>query len=530
MDKKVSSFTKYRNLINEMIEKYPFYLLFFALNYSFMKTLPVREQIIVPIILFVLEIIVFLFINQFTQNIKRSGFLTFLLFTWALYFGIGAHLLHILLNLKFRLWFLLLFLIPWSLAFIIIGSKWLWCKGEFPKFVTTYLNLVMVALSLFSGYNLIRSSYNTINHRFFNSLKVEAVSQQVNQKSNDLPDIYYIILDEYGRQDTLSDYLKFDNSWFIEYLESRGFFVAEQSQSNYPNTLQSVSSSLNMNYINPISVPTNVNIFIETDVINNQARNFLEAKGYKFTTFYTPYVYLDIKKSDLYIPRTNNFHTAVQRMKETLLPGTIAAVPIEAKLLPTSGTFGDYQEYIFSSLEYLSELSKNQEQNFVFFHILPPHSPFIFDEKGPVNPDEPFFLFKDDRLTIEEQKQLYPGQAYYMSKLMEITIDKILNVAGTPPIIIIQGDHGPGIYLDEDGNPANCLRERTSILNAYYLPDSNYELLYQSITPVNTFRIIFNQYFGENFELLDDRIYYRIGNFNFKDITEESKIECRSEY
>jgi hypothetical protein len=52
------------------------------------------------------------------------------------------------------------------------------------------------------------------------------------------------------------------------------------------------------------------------------------------------------------------------------------------------------------------------------------------------------------------------------------------------------------------------LPERNSILNAYYFPDQDYKPLYASISPVNTFRLIFNQFFQADYSLLEDRSYY----------------------
>ena len=66
------------------------------------------------------------------------------------------------------------------------------------------------------------------------------------------------------------------------------------------------------------------------------------------------------------------------------------------------------------------------------------------------------------------------------------------------PIIIIQGDHG--LF-------SSNLDWRFGILNAYYLPGHN-DLLYPKITPVNTFRLIFNSYFGTDYQLLPDISYY----------------------
>jgi hypothetical protein len=66
------------------------------------------------------------------------------------------------------------------------------------------------------------------------------------------------------------------------------------------------------------------------------------------------------------------------------------------------------------------------------------------------------------------------------------------------------------------------LRESISILNAYYLPGVDSSQLYDSISPVNTFRLIFNTYFGEDYELLDDRTYYSPywQPYDFYDVTE----------
>ena len=46
-----------------------------------------------------------------------------------------------------------------------------------------------------------------------------------------------------------------------------------------------------------------------------------------------------------------------------------------------------------------------------------------------------------------------------------------------------------------------------SIFNAYLLPGGGHQLLYDSVSPVNTFRLVFNFYLNYNFELLDDRNY-----------------------
>ena len=44
-------------------------------------------------------------------------------------------------------------------------------------------------------------------------------------------------------------------------------------------------------------------------------------------------------------------------------------------------------------------------------------------------------------------------------------------------------------------------------MNAYYLPGHN-DKLYPTITPVNTFRLIFDTYFGGKYDMLPDISYF----------------------
>jgi hypothetical protein len=134
----------------------------------------------------------------------------------------------------------------------------------------------------------------------------------------------------------------------------------------------------------------------------------------------------------------------------------------------------------------------------VFAHLVIPHQPFVFGPQG-----EP--------LVIAEK--VHKGQTYYTERdyrsgyINQITFidDRIIRVvqniienSSVAPIIIIQGDHGPSHY---------DTATRMGILNAYYFPDAQ-PTLYAGITPVNSFRLLFNTYFGEDFSLREDVSYY----------------------
>jgi len=108
-----------------------------------------------------------------------------------------------------------------------------------------------------------------------------------------------------------------------------------------------------------------------------------------------------------------------------------------------------------------------------------------------------------------------------------MAINKIISDSPQPPIIILQADHGPGLYWFGFEYNKNTLKERMSILNAYYLPGSGDKKLYDEITPVNTFRIIFNHYFGTDLELLEDKSYFSTWYepYKFIDVIDETNTD-----
>jgi len=66
------------------------------------------------------------------------------------------------------------------------------------------------------------------------------------------PDIFYLVLDAYARDDVLRDVYAHDNSSFVDFLQTNGFYLAKRSRANYIPTFQSLASALNMDYLDPL--------------------------------------------------------------------------------------------------------------------------------------------------------------------------------------------------------------------------------------------------------------------------------------
>ena len=110
----------------------------------------------------------------------------------------------------------------------------------------------------------------------------------------------------------------------------------------------------------------------------------------------------------------------------------------------------------------------------------------------------------------------------------DTSIDALIADSPSPPVIILQADHGTCARYCSDlpvAEQEEFIRERMAILNAYYLPVGGKGRLYPTITPVNTFRVVFGTLFGEDLELLPDRQYisWLDRPYDLVDVTEQLK-------
>ncbi len=320
------------------------------------------------------------------------------------------------------------------------------------------------------------------------------------------PDIYYIVLDSYPSESNIREVYKYDNHEFFDYLEKKGFYVASESRSNYVQTYLSLASSLNMQYINDLSdtLGTEARSLARPKMMlrNNKAMMFLKDRGYKFVHVRSGWTGTDYNKyADIQINSGYGSEFA------TILLGTTALRFLDSQIgLVEKGA----RARILSIFDNIPQVSRINEPTFTFAHIVPPHPPYFFGANGE-HVERVRFKLKG-RVWAEKNK--YVDQVRFVNQKVKVMIDKIIASSDIPPIIILQGDHGPAssIYTDKEGNWRNPtdrqLKERTGILNAYYLPDGKDAQLYPTITPVNSLKYVFNAYFDANFERLPDKTFY----------------------
>ncbi|MEJ2601086.1 MAG: hypothetical protein P8Z00_22335 [Anaerolineales bacterium] len=318
------------------------------------------------------------------------------------------------------------------------------------------------------------------------------------------PDVYYIILDGYSRDDILERFYQYDNKSFLNEITALGFFVARCSQSNYSQTQLSLASSLNLNYLSALEKgftgDRTDRIGMPGLIKHSLVRRSLEKLGYTMVAFETGYYWTQVEDAGVYIsPQSsvaslldisgglNSFEALLIRTSAGLVLADGATVLPGFTRLNLDHPHEIHRQRVLFTLDQLGKVAKMPGPKFIFAHIVSPHKPFVFGPQG--------------ESVLQEKNPLvgYRDQVAYLNSRMVPLLQKIISDSASPPIIVIQGDHG-GVETESG--------DRQAILNAYHLPDDGSQRLYESITPVNTFRLIFNTYYEGRYALLEDISYF----------------------
>ncbi|MCM1567011.1 MAG: hypothetical protein NC238_13960 [Dehalobacter sp.] len=472
------------------------------------------------IVLLASSVFIFGITNLLLKNLQKAAVISTLIF---LIFFYTKHGYNLIMNNQGGL-------IGKGVGVVIIVSYVILCLGillilRHTKLVAT-LNSLLTRVSIIAlifptvvlGVTTLNNEEFTLSDNFSTGLAPLVSNPEIS------PDIYYIILDGYGNDQLLKNYYGYDNAHFINYLKQKGFILAENSHANYNQTALSISSSLNYQYVNELSDQVSDKYDerqpLSQLIRDSNVRETLAEQGYQIISISDGISMSDIRDADVFLDTSlwiNGFEFG-------FLSTTLADFWLDQY-------YPDW--YRRAKLDVFSNIANIPEQaspKFVFSHILMPHPPFAFGPNGEERPipDKGFSDGDSFQGTIEDYLQGYTGQMTYLNTIMEETVSAILEKSRTAPIIVIQGDHGPGAHWKSDQDTHICYQERMSILNAYYLPgEGTADQVYPTITPVNTFRVIFNAYFDTNYELLEDRVYFSKWNtpYVFRDIT-ESADQC----
>ena len=320
----------------------------------------------------------------FFRQVHKAAFLTSL---WlALFFSFGHAYIYIdgkYPKSNYTTWLA----VGWIILFVLAA---VWASRPKLTFVssTSTLNMVAFALLAMSVWQISFGGSPRTAHAL--GADHAPVESDLTKPANP-PDVYYFILDSYGRQDVLDMAYDYDNTEFLNALRERGFYVGECSQSNYVRTEISLASSLNMMYLQDLDEAFNPDSTARRklwDSLKHSAVRYnFESMGYKTVDFATGFAWNELEDADVFIappPLTSG----LSEFEGLFLRTTFARYIQDFGWIDPDAVMGqDFRDRFNNIFDNMSKVANMPEPTFAYVHVISPHPPFVFDPKG--NPTYP---------------------------------------------------------------------------------------------------------------------------------------------
>jgi hypothetical protein len=404
------------------------------------------------------------------------------------------------------------FLLPLGLFVFVALAWWILKRAHSPEKVSFLLNVIGLTALIIPLIQITAYALQVSSGRSISTAEIRLSPASTRRSS---PDIYHILLDEYTRADVLQQVYALDNSAFLAELSEMGFYIAGCSQSNYAQTEFVLASMLNLDYLDGLYEGTPVSKLsrplLRRSIMDNAVMRALDELGYQLVAFETGYPFSEFLPADHYLsPNENEIDllSGMNNFEVMLLKSTAGLALVDAsKILPSllvpqaDHPLDEKRERILYDLEMLGRIPEEiPGPKYVFVHIPLPHEPFVF---GPLGESVQYPQALDETAYFAA----YRDQVLYLNQRLIPILKGILAGSEVPPIILLQGDTGPGRVSKH---------HRMAILNAFYLPgvDAAQDLprgsggVSTAFSPVNTYRLIFDLYFGSSVPLLKDISYY----------------------
>ena len=506
--------------IQSLFTRIPFYILFTAIYpvlFLWMVNFVQVPGYVAPrslLISVAFTVFVYLLAWLFVRPLQRAALVSFV---WLVLFFTYGHIFALVDNMQV-LGFMFgrhRFMVPLWIGIGIFATVLILRSSSDFKNATQGLNIVLTIMLALTGLQI---GIATVTGRLASKPLLVQNSPAISQTaSNSTPDVYYFLLDGYSRVDSMR-YFNVDNQPFLDKLTQMGFVIPRCGQSNYTNTDTSMAANLNMDYLDKLGISYDwianhdPEHLLTPLITSSLVREKFQALGYTFISFKTPFLFLDMPDSDIYMDAetANNPGEKIETLnfQQMFIDTTMARVLVEwleynpansakvpafvvwlvspSSLNPDSSpeagrNYREYQNLLFQ-LQSLNNIPDIPGKKFTYAHILVTHQPFVFTQTG------------EFRMQAGDTNTGYHDQVLYLNtRLIEI-IQNILNKSKVPPVIILQSDHAFG-----QGAP------KVKNFQAYYFPGSGKAMVYPSMTSVNTFRIVFDAYFGEHLPMLPDQ-------------------------
>jgi hypothetical protein len=240
---------------------------------------------------------------------------------------------------------------------------------------------------------------------------------------------------------------------------------------------------------------------------------FLRRRGYRYVFF--PSAFPPTRRSriaDLQIPNPSEISPEFEIvwLRTTAVPtlheGACRVLGCQFNRFPYVPETADLLDWKFARIP---ELADGPAPVFAFVHLTLPHEPYVYDRQ--CRHREPSWPLGDFIDTVA-LKGSYVAQIECLNRKLLLLVDEIILRSRIPPVILIQSDHGHGrlggTAMGLEQTAPWQVTERISLFAAYLLPGVPRVALWDSITPVNTTRLLLREYFDADLPPLPDATYW----------------------
>ncbi len=359
---------------------------------------------------------------------------------------------------------------------------------------------------------------------------IEPISVSAKVKKEDLPHIVYIVPDRYPSKEVLRRHFGFDNRLFLDALKQRGFFVAERSHPNYTKTFQALAAVFNMQYLDFVAQEFGEKESSYRPVYhmlqNHEALKILHSAGYH-----------SLHMGNRWPPTRFNYYADENYYGISNLVGLtnfqqayVSSHPVGALADLRFNAYAQERcRQVYNQRDRLMEAVKRQQPQFIFWHVLLPHPPFLFDPDG-----------KCHRRVWPENKSWelhvdgFIQQLQFTNRLLMELFDLVMAQSQRKVIFVIQSDEGPYPWhyvrrsnMDWETATPDEIEIKFGNLNAIYFPSRDYHGMEEDITPINNMRRVINEALGSDLPMLPHRMYvFRSERrpYQWRDISEQLQM------
>ena len=322
-------------------------------------------------------------------------------------------------------------------------------------------------------------------------------------------DVYWFIFDRYGSNRAL-DAAYGVQSDLEPWLSEQGFTVLDGSHANYVKTSLSLATqeSRSTHLADMPGVPDPAatgTTFVTSQIVTSKVAQQFKALGYRYInigSWYGPTRTSPLADLSLHTPAPTEFTASL--IEASAFPPLVKRLGL-GEVNPRTRQWENNQ----FGLQAAASVRDEPGPKFVFSHILLPHPPYVHAADG-------HFLTPEEVKGRSATTLFVDQMIYANARIREIVAGLLALPEAERPIIILQADEGPGTLENQakrfttwDWTRAtpDDVEAKYGILNAWYVPGDRPVGLYPGQTSINTFRLLFRDYFGLDYDLLPDRVF-----------------------